>query len=286
MASLRDIRKRIKSVKNTQKITKAMKMVAAAKLRRAQDAAGAAVAYADGYQRLVQRLAATDAGSSHELLEARPEAKRAEVVVMTSSRGLCGGFNSNLLKRLAVFMADEVADYEEVCVTTLGRKGNEYVTRRYTLRQDVTGIFADGVPEQEALSLSRELAERFLSGEVDHVYVLYNRFESVLTQTPTLNRLLPAVLEDSDGGADAQLTIEPDPASLLDYVLRQQLFLSLYQAVLDTEAGEHASRMTAMDGATKNAGEMIDKMTLVYNRARQAAITSELVEIISGAEAL
>ena len=286
MASLRDIRKRIKSVKNTQKITKAMKMVAAAKLRRAQDAAGAAVAYADGYQRLVQRLAATDAGSSHELLEARPEAKRAEVVVMTSSRGLCGGFNSNLLKRLAVFMADEVADYEEVCVTTLGRKGNEYVTRRYTLRQDVTGIFADGVPEQEALSLSRELAERFLSGEVDHVYVLYNRFESVLTQTPTLNRLLPAVLEDSDGGADAQLTIEPDPASLLDYVLRQQLFLSLYQAVLDTEAGEHASRMTAMDGATKNAGEMIDKTTLVYNRARQAAITSELVEIISGAEAL
>jgi F-type H+-transporting ATPase subunit gamma len=138
----------------------------------------------------------------------------------------------------------------------------------------------------EARQLTTALAERFVAGDVDHVYVVYNRFVSVLTQEPTMTRLLPTQLPDEVEEAEVQVTIEPDPESLLDYVLRQQLFLTLFQAVLDTEAGEHAARMTAMDGATKNAGEMIDKMTLTYNRARQAAITSELVEIISGAEAL
>ncbi len=286
MASLRDIRKRIKSVKNTQKITKAMKMVAAAKLRRAQEAADAAQHYADGYRHLVQSLATMVDADDHELLAERAEAKRAEVVVLTSSRGLCGGFNSNLLKQLARFMAEEGSEYDEVAVTTIGRKGADVVARRYTHRSDLTEVFVAGDQVQEARDLTEELARRFIAGDLDHVYVLYNRFVSVMTQEPTLTRLLPTALPDEVEEADVQVTIEPDPQTLLDHVLQQQLFLTLYQAVLDTEAGEHAARMTAMDGATKNAGEMIDKMTLIYNRARQAAITSELVEIISGAEAL
>jgi F-type H+-transporting ATPase subunit gamma len=286
MASLRDIRKRIKSVKNTQKITKAMKMVAAAKLRRAQEAAAAAQHYADGYRHLVQSLAAMVDAGDHKLLAERPDAQRATVIVLTSSRGLCGGFNSNLLKQLGRFMAAEGAAYDEVSVVTIGSKGAGHVARRYQHEADLTSAFIDGDEVEESRQLIQRLAQSFVAGELDHVYVLYNRFVSVMTQEPTLTRMLPTQLPEEAEDLEVQVLIEPDSQTLLDHVLEQQLFLTLYQAVLDTEAGEHASRMTAMDGATKNAGEMIDKMTLIYNRARQAAITSELVEIISGAEAL
>jgi F-type H+-transporting ATPase subunit gamma len=286
MASLRDIRKRIKSVKNTQKITKAMKMVAAAKLRRAQDAADAAQHYADGYRHLMQSVAAMVDAGDHELLAERPNAQRAAVIVLTSSRGLCGGFNSNVLKKLARFMGDEGAAYDEVSVITIGRKAAENVARRYQHEADLTEAFAQGDEVEEARQLIQRLSQRFVDGELDHVYVLYNRFVSVMTQEPSMTRMLPTQLPENAEELDTQVLIEPDSKTLVDHVLQQQLFLTLYQAVLDTEAGEHAARMTSMDGATKNAGEMIDKMTLIYNRARQAAITSELVEIISGAEAL
>lgn len=286
MASLRDIRKRIKSVKNTQKITKAMKMVAAAKLRRAQDAADAAQHYADGYRHLMQSVAAMVDAGDHELLAERPNAQRAAVIVLTSSRGLCGGFNSNVLKKLARFMADEGAAYDEVSVITIGRKAAENVARRYQHEADLTEAFVQGDEVEEARQLIQRLSQRFVDGELDHVYVLYNRFVSVMTQEPSMMRMLPTQLPENAEELDTQVLIEPDSKTLVDHVLQQQLFLTLYQAVLDTEAGEHAARMTSMDGATKNAGEMIDKMTLIYNRARQAAITSELVEIISGAEAL
>ena len=273
MASLRDIRKRIKSVKNTQKITKAMKMVAAAKLRRAQDAVAAAQHYADGYQHLVQSLVTMVDAEDHPLLADRANARHAEVVMLTSSRGLCGGFNTNLMKRFEQFMKGPGADYDSVSVTTIGRKGADVVARRYTLREDCTGVFASGEPEVEARALTTALAERFIAGDVDHVYVVYNRFVSVLTQEPTMTRLLPTQLPDEVEEAEVQVTIEPDPQSLLDYVLRQQLFLTLFQAVLDTEAGEHASRMTAMDAATNNATDMINKLRIQYNRQRQAVIT-------------
>jgi len=286
MASLRDIRKRIKSVKNTQKITKAMKMVAAAKLRRAQDAADAAQHYADGYRHLMQSVAAMVDAGDHELLAERPNAQRAAVIVLTSSRGLCGGFNSNVLKKLARFMGDEGAAYDEVSVITIGRKAAENVARRYQHEADLTEAFVQGDEVEEARQLIQRLSQRFVDGELDHVYVLYNRFVSVMTQEPSMTRMLPTQLPEDAEELDTQVLIEPDSKTLVDHVLQQQLFLTLYQAVLDTEAGEHAARMTSMDGATKNAGEMIDKMTLIYNRARQAAITSELVEIISGAEAL
>jgi F-type H+-transporting ATPase subunit gamma len=286
MASLRDIRKRIKSVKNTQKITKAMKMVAAAKLRRAQDAADAAQHYADGYRHLMQSVAAMVDAGDHELLAERPNAQRAAVIVLTSSRGLCGGFNSNVLKKLARFMGDEGAAYDEVSVITIGRKAAENVARRYHHESDLTEAFVQGDEVEEARQLIQRLSQRFVDGELDHVYVLYNRFVSVMTQEPSMTRMLPTQLPENAEELDTQVLIEPDSKTLVDHVLQQQLFLTLYQAVLDTEAGEHAARMTSMDGATKNAGEMIDKMTLIYNRARQAAITSELVEIISGAEAL
>jgi F-type H+-transporting ATPase subunit gamma len=208
------------------------------------------------------------------------------VIVLTSSRGLCGGFNSNVLKKLARFMGDEGAAYDEVSVITIGRKAAENVARRYHHESDLTEAFVQGDEVEEARQLIQRLSQRFVDGELDHVYVLYNRFVSVMTQEPSMTRMLPTQLPENAEELDTQVLIEPDSKTLVDHVLQQQLFLTLYQAVLDTEAGEHAARMTSMDGATKNAGEMIDKMTLIYNRARQAAITSELVEIISGAEAL
>ena len=183
-------------------------------------------------------------------------------------------------------MREEGADYDEVSVLTIGRKAADDAARRYHHEADLTAAFNEGDEVDEARKLVQDLAQRFTAGALDHVYVLYNRFVSVMTQEPTLERLLPTTLPEGVEESSVEVIIEPDPETLLDHVLQQQLFLTLYQAVLDTEAGEHAARMTAMDGATKNAGEMIDKMTLIYNRARQAAITSELVEIISGAEAL
>jgi F-type H+-transporting ATPase subunit gamma len=282
MASLQDIRKRIKSVKNTQKITRAMKMVAAAKLRRAQEAAEANKAYTNGYQRLVQTLLAHVEEDAHPLLGAQPGDGPTEVVMFTSDRGLCGGFNAVIVKRLAAFAAEHD---EELVVTAVGAKGRDSAKRKFDVTKDLSGEFstADLVA---ANALAEGLRSRFLSGEVQRVVVLYNRFDSIMTQTPVVEQILPLPLAEGAEEHPADMLFEPDPVSLLDYVLQQRIVLALQQAALDTGAGEQASRMTAMDSATKNAGDMIDDLTLTYNRARQAAITSDLVEIISGAEAL
>ncbi len=287
MASLRDIRKRIKSVKNTRQITKAMKMVSAAKLRRAQEAAMAARPYAQTLDKVMgQLMAGAEPGSmSHPLLTSRP-VKKVELVVITSDRGLAGGFNSNITRKAARYLNEQHGKVE-VVVTTLGRKGNEFMRGRgATVRKDFAGVLAK-VSYDKAASIATEVSERFLKGDVDAVYVLYNEFVSVVTQTPSMSQLLPFEAKASTGkGAQVDFMYEPNPQAVLEKLVPQAVAVKLYRSMLESVASEHASRMTAMENATKNAGEMISTLSLYYNRSRQALITKELMEIVSGAEAL
>lgn len=285
MASLQDIKKRIGSVKNTGKITKAMKMVAAAKMRRATEACTDARPFAEGYNRLVANLMARVDSDAHPLLAGREERRVAEIIVVSSNRGLCGGFNTNVIKEMRRVIAED--GYEEVNVTAIGAKATGAARKADVLAASLDHLI-DAPEFAEIESLVRGLRKRFESGETDRVFLLYNRFVSTLTQVPTLQQLLPVQPADDEGeGQDiGDMIFEPGPEALLDFVLGQRLVVQTRQAILESVAGEHAARMTAMDSATKNANEMIDRLTLQYNRARQAAITSELVEIISGAEAL
>ncbi len=284
MATLQDIKKRIRSVKNTGKITKAMKMVAAAKMRRATEACTDARPFAEGYDRLVANLMARIDSEVHPLLAGREERRVAEVVMVTSNRGLCGGFNTNVIKEMRRLLAED--GYEEVKVTAIGTKASGAARKAEVLVESLNHLI-DAPDFTEIETLVRGLRKRFESGETDRVFLLFNRFVSTLSQVPTLQQLLPVMPTEDGAGQDiGDMIFEPSPEDLLDFVLGQRLVVQTRQAILESAAGEHAARMTAMDSATKNANEMIDRLTLQYNRARQAAITSELVEIISGAEAL
>jgi len=289
--SLRDIRKRIASVKNTRQITKAMKMVAAAKLRRAQEAIVRARPYAEGLERVLGSLATRADLASHPLLVVRP-VKRVELVVLTSDRGLCGGFNSNVLRRAQRFAAEaRGADghaYERVELSTLGRKGRDFAARRkLDVRKDYVGIF-EHLEFSRAEAIGAELAQHYVEADLDAVFLLYNEFQSAISQRVSLVQLLPIaprpVVEGMDHPAD--YLYEPTRAEVLDALLPQHLSMQLWRAMLESQASEHGARMTAMDAATKNASEMIARLTLQFNRARQAYITKELMEIVSGAEAL
>ena len=290
MASLRDIRKRIRSVKNTRQITKAMKMVAAAKLRKAQDAIVAARPYANTLGAMIGELVAhAEPGSvSHPLLATRP-VKRVDVLVVTSDRGLAGGFNSNITRRVWRFFKESQANGVEVQLTTAGRKGGDFFRSRATpVRKDWPGVLAK-VTYRGAADVAEELAERFVKGETDAVYLCYNEFLSAISQKVELTQLLPFPAAKSEGKADAVATeyeYEPGRQEVLDRLVPQALNTRVYRAFLESVASEHGARMTAMESATKNAGEMISRLTLFYNRTRQAAITKELMEIVSGAEAL
>lgn len=298
MPSLKAIRTRIASVKNSRKITRAMKLVAASKLRRAQDAIIAARPYANALSRVVSELAQVAGADAHPLFEARP-AKRATVVVFTSDRGLAGAFNANVIKKTEALIRGELADYQEVHLRIVGRKANQYFSRRaFTIAS------FDGAPTgPTALTVAGEAATRvvddFLSGKVDRVLVVYNEFKSAVTQTTMVKQVLPVVPEVSSttalattGGKTAAApttldnTYEPSKEVLLDRLVPLYVTIGLYRAALESIAGEFGARMSAMESATKNAGEMISRLTLQYNRARQAAITKELLEIIGGAEAL
>ncbi len=285
MASLRAIRSRIKSVKGTQKITKAMKMVAAAKLRRAQDAALRARPYAEALDAMLSRLTAGEADASHPLLASRP-VKKVEVLVMTSDRGLCGGFNSNIIRRLQRFIVDHGDQYEVIRVSTIGRRGRDFAKKRGLA---VRAEFSGKADYNNAAAVSQDLVAQFTGGEADAVFLLYNRFQSALVQKVTLTQLLPIQPESSESGgqgAAADFAYEPSRDAVLEQLLPKHLTMQLWRAMLESEASEHGARMTAMDSATKNAKEMVARLTLMYNRARQAAITKELMEIVSGAEAL
>ena len=282
MPSLKDLRKRIGSVRSTQQITKAMKVVAAAQLRRAQEAAERARPYA---AKLTEMFAAVVGGLSEEAhpLLARREENRIDLIVLTSDRGLCGGFNANLLRQSEAFQREHGERTTRLML--VGRKGVDHYRR-----QRVEPLFErTGVLKVPALEVARALAEhvttRFATDESDAVYLVYSRFQSAITQVPTVVRLLP-VDAPAEDASSVDYIFEPPRPELLATLLPRYIETRLLQALLESIASEFGARMTAMDNATRNASEMIDRLTLSMNRARQSAITTELMEIVSGAEAL
>jgi len=284
MPSLIDIRRRVRSVKNMQQITKAMKMVSAAKLRRAQENALAARPYALMLGEMlanVAQAAEQDPDSQHDLLAVRPE-KKILVMVMTADSGLAGGFNANLLKLAQRFLNDHPD--AELAIEALGRKGRDYFRRRNI---KITGEYTDlfhKVKYEDAERISANVIERFSKAEVDAVYLFYNEFKSVMAPHLTMKRLLPIEVPPTKGSVD--YIYEQPPQELLGSLLPRYVKLQIYRALLETFAAYQAARMTAMDAATSNASDMIDKLTLYMNRVRQASITREIIEIVSGAAAL
>jgi F-type H+-transporting ATPase subunit gamma len=284
MPSLKAIRKRISSVKSTQQITKAMKMVSAAKLRRAQDAATAARPYSEKLSELLRAVAARVGSESHPLL-ATPEHERTiDLLLVTSDRGLCGGFNANLIRKTEAFVKEHPE--ARVRLTVVGRKGYDYFKKRSVeIAEHHINLF--GGPSNElATKLAGRFAADFAAKQTDGVYILYSHFRSAISQVPTIEKLLPLSSSTSDAESLAEYIYEPNAAELLDRLLRQYIVALADHAFLESVASEHGARMTAMDSATSNARDMIDRLTLAMNRARQAAITTELMEIVSGAEAL
>ncbi len=288
MPSLRDIRRRIGSVKSTQQITKAMKMVAAAKLRRAQEAITRARPYAVLLEQSLNRVASratSDEGAAHPLLASRP-VKKVELVVITSDRGLAGGFNSNIVRRAQRFFVENADRYEEILVSTIGKKGRDGAkARKVPIRKDYTGVHSR-LTFEKAHEIAGELSQRFLDGEVDAVFLLFNEFKSAISQVVTLKQLLPVETGPADAGASVDFLYEPSQKELLADIVPRHLDVQVWRALLDSAASEHGARMTAMEAATKNAADMIGALSLQYNRARQAYITKELSEIVSGAESL
>ncbi|MDD2733956.1 MAG: ATP synthase F1 subunit gamma [Desulfuromonadaceae bacterium] len=286
MASLKSIKKRIVSVKNTRQITKAMKMVSAAKLRRAQENVVAARPYAKKLGEVLQSLAANLEGDLHPLLEKR-DAKKLLLVVLTSDRGLCGGFNTNLCKAADRYIKEKKSSYEQITVMTIGRKGYEFLKNRYTVNKNFPNVLAK--PNyQAAAMMAQEIIDGFVAEEYDQVELLYNSFRTVMTQDITFEQMLP-ITPVASGEAEetpVEFIYEPSVSELLAEILPKNIEVQIFKAMLETVAGEHGARMTAMDSASKNASEMIGKLTLQYNRARQAAITTELMEIISGSESI
>ncbi len=289
MATLKEVRKRISSVKSTQKITRAMKMVSAAKLRRAQDNIVAARPFAAGLQEIVAQIAANAGPEPHPFMVKRP-VRNPVIVVLTSDRGLCGGFNSNACRTAQRSIADGVAtkSIDGYRLTIVGRKGRDYFSRRSL---EISSTFA-GVTNQTAGDRAHEIAlavsAQFLDGTVDGVHLVYNEFRSAVSQQIVTEQLLPieaAHIQD-DENPPADFACEPGMTEILTTLLPQYLQSRIHRALLESIASEFGARMTAMENATKNAKDMIERLSLAYNRARQAAITKELMEIVSGAEAL
>jgi F-type H+-transporting ATPase subunit gamma len=293
LASLKALKIRIGSVKSTQKITKAMKTVAAAKLRRAQDAAVAGRPYADRLSAVMASLAGkvTISASSPKLLAGTGRQDTHLIVVTTSERGLAGGFNTNIV-RAARRQADELqAQGKTVRFYLVGRKGRGVINRYYPKQtlHDFDMSHAKKAAFEDAQAIAQDLIARFERGEFDVAHLVFSRFQSALVQEPTLKQLIPVPLDASapvETGAGAAVTYEPDEEAILADLLPKNVAIQLYRALLENQAGFYGSQMTAMDNATRNAGDMINRLSIAYNRQRQAAITTELVEIISGAEAL
>jgi F-type H+-transporting ATPase subunit gamma len=287
MATLKAIRKRISSVRNTQQITKAMKMVSAAKLRRAQESAIQARPYAEKMTELLKNLSTRVSREAHPLMTAREE-KKVHLVLFTSDRGLCGGYNANLIRTADAFIRQHSVD-REIELTLVGRKGADYFRRR---RANIADRYTDilyKAPDELAVEIAAKLIDGFINGATDAVYIIYSRFRSALSQVPTLEKLLPVSLTETGGVETEQATeylYEPGVQQLLASLLPRITEVALQRALLEATASEHGARMTAMESATGNASKMIGSLTLQMNRARQASITRELMEIVGTAEAL
>ena len=293
MPNLKDLKNRIASVKSTRKITKAMQMVAAAKLRRAQEAAEASRPYTERFNAVMAGLAASVGGSDSapKLLSGTGEDKVHLLVVMTAERGLCGGFNSNIAKKAKAHASELLAQGKEVKILTVGKKGRD------ALRRDLGDHLVGHVDLSEvkkigygdAQNIAQDVLNRFDAGEFDVATIFYAKFVNVVMQTPTAQQIIPAKFEadaDEDSGASTLFDYEPSEEAVLADLLPRGVATAIFSALLENGASEQGARMSAMDNATRNAGEMIDKLTIQYNRSRQAVITNELIEIISGAEAL
>jgi F-type H+-transporting ATPase subunit gamma len=285
MATLKIIRKRITSIRNTQQITKAMKMVSAAKLRRAQEAALLARPYADKMNEILINLSARVSRSAHPLLATREE-KRIQLVLVTSDRGLCGGYNANLVRAAEAFIRQHGAG-KEILLALVGRKGADYYRRRRGETGERYLNFLSTPAEELAAVIAEKLITRFVDGETDAVYLIYSHFRSALSQVPTVEKILPVALsETQELERLTEYLYEPGAEELLSSLLPRITEIKIQRALLEATASEHGARMTAMDSATTNASKMMGSLTLQMNRARQASITRELMEIVGTAEAL
>ena len=291
MPSLKDLKNRISSVKSTRKITKAMQMVAAAKLRRAQEAAEQARPYAERFNAVMAGLAASvgESDTAPKLLAGTGSDKVHLLVVMTSERGLCGGFNSNIAKLARNHAQKLLGEGKQVKILTVGKKGRDQLKRdhgqRYVGHVDLTEVKRVGYVD--AQSIAKNVLDRFDAGEFDVATIFYSEFVNVVSQIPTAKQIIPAQFEAKEGDAPSTLfDYEPDEETILADLLPRGIATQIFAALLENGASEQGARMSAMDNATRNAGEMIDKLTIEFNRSRQAVITNELIEIISGAEAL
>ena len=289
MATLRDIQRRIRSVQSTQKITKAMKLVAASKFRRAQERILEARPYATKMGELVDGLVARTAGEeTHPLLAARSTGRK-RLVVITADKGLCGAFNSNVLRESLRFIRD--AAEVSVTLVVVGKKARDFYRRRqFTVKSEMLGVF-DKLAYSHAQELADGLMQDFLADEVDEVQLMYNEFRSVAVQHPVRRQLLPlgaseAGEDDADDGPQEEYLYEPSPEAILASLLPRHVTTQVYRALMESAAGEFGARMTAMEAASKNAREMINLLTIQYNKARQERITKELLDIVGGAEAL
>ena len=287
MANLKTIKKRIASVKNTRQITKAMKMVSAAKLRRAQDAVVAARPYANKLQQVLGSLALREEAQAHPLLMERGKG-RALVVLLTSDRGLCGGYNGNVSKAAERFIRANEQGFGNYDLMIIGKKGRDFLRSRAGMNivkvyENVTGK----ITYATAQLIGEEIVSQYTAETYDAVFLIFNAFQSAMTQVVTINQLLPVVpMTVEEDTHVSEYLYEPGRGEVLSAILPKNVEVQIFRGLLESSASEHGARMSAMDSASKNASEMIGKLTLIYNRARQAAITKELMEIISGAESI
>ncbi|MEC4667967.1 MAG: ATP synthase F1 subunit gamma [Nitrospirota bacterium] len=289
MPSLQHLRRKIGAITNTQKITKAMKMVAAAKLKRAQARILAARPYAHKMRNVLANLSRRVNRASHPLLQKRA-GEVLEVVVVTSDRGLCGAFNANILRKATEFLQGCEARRARVTVSLVGRKGRDYFRRRHwPIRHQWTDVF-DRLSYEHGLDIGQDLIQQFTKGTFDEAYVIYNEFKSAIQQRVVVEKLFPIEAPDEDGEPSSLLggtyEYEPDEDVLLHALLPKHFQVQMFRILLESSAAEQGARMAAMDGATRNAGELIKKLTLYYNKTRQSAITKELMDIVGGVEAL
>jgi F-type H+-transporting ATPase subunit gamma len=293
MPNLKELKNRISSVKSTRKITSAMKMVAASKLRRAQELAESSRVYADSLSFILSSLAGNTKNSADlpEILTGRENSKISLLIINSSDRGLCGGFNSNLFRNAKKWISDQQGQGKSVKIMTVGKKASSFYKKTDL---DIVASFEDLNSNDRQLQVSEEIKnkimELFENNEIDEVSILFNKFVSAISQEPTYQSLIPLsneeASEDESEANNAIFEFEPDKNELLEYLVPRNFLTQIYRSVLESSASEHAARMTSMDNATRNAGDMIDRLTLTYNRTRQAFITKELIEIISGAEAV
>ena len=291
MASLDDLKKRIASVKSTQKITKAMKMVAAAKLRKAQESAEKGRPYSEKMNNVILNLSngISDKETAPKLLSGTGKDKIHLCVVMTSDRGLCGGFNSNIIKKVKIYFGEILKEGKELKIITVGSKGNDQLKRQYgnKIIENISFKNSKNANYFDAEKVGRIIIEKFEEEEFDICTIFYNQFKNVITQIPQAQRIIPLNTESAnDNKLEDSYEFEPDEDEILKNLLPKNISTQIFKAMLENSASEQGARMSAMDNATRNAGEMVDKLTIQYNRSRQAAITKELIEIISGAESL